>query len=99
MIISIYIKNGTGGYNNHDGCDYLVKKIESTSFMVPRIHESINILEPNDSGLINPNDGNIAKTFHQYLVTDVHYNIVDDADYECDVRIYVVPIGRRVLSN
>ena len=99
MKISIYVKNGTGGYDSHDDCDFLVKRIESKDFPIPRIHESINILEPNDSNILNPNDGKVAKTFHQYLVTDVHYNIVDEPDYEDDVNIFVVPIGRRVLGN
>ena len=77
MIISIYIKSGTGGYSDIDDCDMLVKEFKNTSFPIPRIGESLEILEPNDAKRINKN-GEVLKEYHQYLVTDVRYWIVDE---------------------
>ena len=94
MTISIYIKSGTGGYSDYDGCDRLVKEIEDANFPIPRIHESLEILEPNDDKIINPNTGEIAKTYYQYLVIDVHYWVGHNDRY--GVNVYVVPIGRSV---
>ena len=88
MDISVNIKSGTGGYFDYDGCDLCV--IKNDNLPIPRIGEVLEILEDNDKKTTN-SKGVILKEYHQYLVTDVHYYIVND-DY--DVTIYVVPIGR-----
>lgn len=93
MTISIYIKSGTGGYSDYDGCDRLVKEFKNSKFPIPRINESIEILEPNDAKRTNQN-GEVLKEYHQYLVTDVRYWIIDEE--RNGVSIYVVPIGRSV---
>lgn len=92
MNISIYIKSGTGGYFDYDGCDLRVASIEKENFPIPRIGESIDVLEDDDKKRTNLK-GEIIKKYHQYLVTDVHYWISDDNH---GVAIYVVPIGRSV---
>lgn len=93
MTISIYIKSGTGGYSDYDGCDRLVKEFKDTNFPIPRINETIEILEPNDAKRTNQN-GEVLKEYHQYLVTDVRYWIGHNDRY--GVNVYVVPIGRSV---
>lgn len=92
MDISISIKSGTGGYYDYDGCDLCVTNIENENFPIPRIGETIDVLEDNDKKRKNF-DGKIIREYHQYLVTNVCYCISDN-DY--DVTIYVVPIGRSV---
>lgn len=93
MNISIYIKSGTGRYSDINDCDMLIKEFKNTSFPIPRIGESLEILEPNDAKRINKN-GKVLKEYHQYLITDIHYWIIDEEKNE--VSIYVVPIGRSV---
>lgn len=98
MTIAIIVKSGTGGYYDEGGCDFLVKRIISPHFPIPRINESIDIMESNDSGRTNKN-GEVLKEYHQYLVTDVHYWMVDDwiSDGEkFGVNIYVIPVGRNI---
>ena len=95
MTIEILIKSGTGNYFDYDGCDMLVKRIKDTNFPIPRIGESIKILEDNDQKRTN-NKGVILKEYHQYFVTDVNYWI-DDNTY--GVMVYVVPIGRNALKE
>lgn len=92
MDISIYVKSGTGGYNDYDDCDLLLKRLSTDIFPIPRIGESIDILEDNDEKKTNP-DGAILQEFHEYLVTDVRYWINGDNG---GVSVYVVPIGRHV---
>lgn len=92
MNISINIKSGTGGYFDYDGCDLCLKEIENENFPIPRIGESIDILEDNDKKETN-SKGNVFKVYHQYLVSDIHYWI-SDSSY--GVTIYVLPIGRNV---
>ena len=93
MTISIYIKSGTGGYSDYDGCDMLVKELKNSNFPIPRIHETIEILEPNDTKKTNQ-AGEVLKEYHQYLVTDVRYWIIDEK--KNGVSVYVLPIGRSV---
>ena len=95
MIISINIKNGTGGYTDCDGCDFCVTKMICENFPVPRAGEILELLEDNDKKIANSN-GKVLKEYHQYLVTNIHYWINDTLDY--GVTIYVVPIGRSVDS-
>ena len=92
MVISINVKSGTGGYSDYDGCDLCIKEIESENFPIPRIGESLDIMEDNDRKRTN-DKGKILQEFHTYLVTDVRYWLCDD-DY--GVTIYVIPIGRSV---
>jgi len=92
MTISIYIKSGTGGYYDYGGCDWLIKEIQDDNFPIPRIGESIEILEDNDQKRTN-NAGVILKEYHTYLVTDVRYWINDKSN---GVSIYVIPVGRSV---
>lgn len=92
MIMEIYVKNGTGGYYDEGNCDMLVKKLSTDIRPIPRIGESIDILEDNDTKRTNSN-GVILREYHQYLVTDVRYQIADDVI--CSrISVYVVPIGR-----
>lgn len=92
MNISINIKSGTGGYNDYDGCDFCIKEITDDKFPIPRIGESIDILEENDKNATNYK-GEILKEFHQYLVADVRYWLSGN---KYGVTVYVVPIGRSV---
>lgn len=92
MTISFYIKSGTGGYYDYGGCDLLIKEIQGDNFPIPRIRESIDILEDNDKKETN-HLGVILKVYHQYLVTDVRYWIGEN---KYGVSVYVVPIGRSV---
>ena len=92
MNISVCIKSGTGGYYDYDGCDLCLKKIEYENFPIPRIGETIEILEENDEKRTNYK-GEVLKEFHQYLVRDVRYWMADNT---YGVTIYVVPIGRKV---
>ena len=92
MNISINIKSGTGGYYDYDGCDLCIKEIKNDKFPIPRIGESIDICEENDEKRTN-SKGKILNEYHQYLVTDVHYWISDNA---YGVVVYVVPIGRSI---
>lgn len=94
MNMSIYVKSGTGGYSDDDGCDLLVKKIEDPNFPIPRIGESIDILEKTDSLDWKDANGDPFKEYHQYLVTNVRYWIGNDS---FGVDIYVVPIGRSLF--
>ena len=93
MIIDVYVKSGTGGYSDYDGVDRSIIQIENDTFPIPRIGESIEVLEKNDKGLTD-GSGNVCKEYHQYLVTDVRYWIVDSN--KNGVSIYVVPIGRTI---
>jgi hypothetical protein len=95
MNISINIKSGTGGYDEYDGCDFCVKKIEYENFPIPRIGESIDIREDNDKKIANIK-GEILKEYHEYLVTNVHYWIADNS---YGVTIYVVPVGRNAYKE
>ena len=92
MYISINIKSGTGGYYDYDGCDLCIKEIEYENFPIPRVGESIDILEDNDEKKTS-SKGKVLKELHKYLVNDICYWIVDN-DY--GVTVYVVPIGRSV---
>lgn len=92
MNISINIKSGTGGYYDYDGCDLCLKEMTHENFPIPRIGETIDILEDNDNKTTNSR-GEVLKVLHQYLVNDVNYWISDNA---YGVTIYVVPIGRSV---
>ena len=94
-MMEILIKSGTGNYSDYDGCDMLVKRIEDNTFPIPRIGESIEILEDNDQKRTN-DKGVILKEYHQYFVTDVHYWINENAH---GVMVYVVPIGRNALKE
>ena len=95
MMMSVYVKSGTGGYSDYDGCDLLVKVIPTDTIPVPRIGESIDILEDNDDKKTNAK-GEILKEYHSYLVTDVHYWVCDNSG---GISVYVVPIGRRVQQG
>lgn len=92
MNISINIKSGTGGYYDYDNCDLCIKEIKDDKFPIPRIGESIDILEKNDAERKLQN-GEFFKEYHQYLVSDVRYWISDNT---YGVTVYVVPIGRNV---
>ena len=94
MNIAIKIKSGTGGYYDYSGCDWLKKEIEDDNFPIPRIGETIEILEDNDKKETN-HLGTISKVYHEYLVTDVRYWIGENKQ---GVSIYVVPIGRSVTK-
>lgn len=90
MTISINIKSGTGGYYDYDGCDMHIKNVSTNNFPIPRIGETIEILEDNDKKRMNAK-GEILKEYHDYLVTDVKYRIIPNGNY---VEVYVIPIGR-----
>lgn len=90
--MDILVKNGTGNYSEYDGCDFLVKRIENDKFPIPRIGETIQILEDNDEKQTNSN-GVIFQEYHDYLVRDVVYWV---ADNNYGVNVYVIPIGRSV---
>lgn len=92
MTISINVKSGTGGYYDYDGCDLRLKKMENSNFPIPRIGESIEIWEDDDKKRTN-DKGIILKTYHQYLVSDVRYWIIDE---KYGVTVYVIPIGRNL---
>ena len=92
MEIEVYVKSGTGGYFDEDGCDARIIEIKIDNFPIPRIGEHIDILEPNDMGKTNQS-GEILKEYHQYLVTDVCYWIGNN---QGGVSVYVVPIGRTI---
>lgn len=98
MMMSVYIKSGTGGYFDCDGCDLLVKEISTDVIPVPRIGETLDIREDNDDKKTNA-QGEILKEYHSYLVTDVHY-WVQPSCWTCGdsggISIYVIPIGRHV---
>lgn len=97
MMISVYVKSGTGGYFDHDGCDLLVKEISTDVIPVPRIGESIDIWEDNDDKKTN-SEGEILKEYHRYLITDVRYWVQGPNCWargdSGGISVYVVPIGR-----
>ena len=93
MNISILIKSGTGGYFDECGCDMCLMDIENPNFPIPRIGETIEILENNDKGRTNTK-GEITKEYHDYLIRDIRYWVMNENSY--GVKIYVVPIGRCV---
>ena len=90
MIMSVYVKSGTGGYFDYDGCDLLVKEISTDIIPVPRIGETLDIWENNDDENTD-SKGEILKEYHNYLVTDVCYWVQDNCGA---IAVYVVPIGR-----
>lgn len=92
MNISINVKSGTGGYYDYEGCDCCIKEIKDDNFPIPRIGESIDILEDNDSGRKN-GKGELFQEFHLYEVKDVRYWI---GTTKYGVTVYVVPIGRNL---
>lgn len=92
MNISINIKSGTGGYYDYDGCELCMAEVKHENFPIPRIGESIDILEDNDEKKTNYK-GEVLKEYHQYLVNDVRYWISNN---NYGVTIYVLPIGRKV---
>ena len=92
MMMSVYVKSGTGGHFDYDGCDLLVREISTDTIPVPRIGESIDICEDNDDKKTNAK-GEILKEYHRYLVTDVCYWVNDNSG---GISVYAVPIGRRV---
>ena len=94
MIITVNVKSGTGNYYDPDGCDCCIKQFTSDNFPIPRIGESIDILEDNDKKRTN-SQGKVLQEFHQYLVTNIHYWIVPE---NTGVEVYVVPIGRKILD-
>ena len=93
MIISFLVKSGTGSYYDSGGSDLLIKKIDIENFPIPRIGESIKILEDNDKKREYVYGG-IIKEYHLYLIKEVEYWLTDFNDY--GVNVYVVPIGRGV---
>ena len=99
MVMSIYVRSGTGGHFDCDGCDLLVKEISTDTIPVPRIGESIDIWEDNDDKTTNAY-GEILKEYHTYLVTDVCYWIQGQNcrahGYSGGASVYVVPVGRHV---
>lgn len=92
MNISINIKSGTGGHYDYDGCDLRVKEINQENFPIPRIGETLLLLEDNDGKNTNAK-GTILKEYHEYLITNICYWIIDDNSY--GVIVYVIPIGRK----
>lgn len=90
MTIEFYVKSGTGGYSDEGGCDASVLTIKNDKFPIPRVGESVEILEDNDKGRTNPS-GTVFQEYHQYMVTDVRYWVSGE---RFGVNIYVVPIGR-----
>lgn len=92
MNISICVKSGTGGYYDYDGCDLIIKEIDNAYFPIPRINETIEILENNYKGHTN-SKGEILKEYHEYLVRDVRY-LINNSYHS--VKIYVIPIGRNI---
>lgn len=94
MNISINVKSGTGGYYDYGNCDLKLKDVDET-FPIPRIGESIDILEDNDKKKTNAK-GEVLQEYHQYLVTDVRYWL---AHNNHGITIYVVPVGRTIQSN
>lgn len=92
MNISVNIKNGTGGWADYDSCDFCVTKITHENFPIPRIGETLALLEDNDKGNVN-SKGETLKEYHEYLVTDVRYWIGNN---NYGVTVYVLPIGRSV---
>ena len=95
MQISINIKSGTGGYYDYGGCDCCIKEIEDDNFPIPRIGETIEILEDNDEGFKYTNGG-VCKVYHTYYVTSVNYWV---GDKKYGVTVYVVPIGRSLKAG
>lgn len=95
MVLSICVKNGTGGYFEEDGCNLLLKEIEIEGdyYPIPRIGETIELWEENDQKKTN-SKGKILHEVHEYLVTDVRYCLIDHSNTKYCVTIYVVPIGR-----
>ena len=91
--ISILVKSGTGGYYDYDNCDLRLKTIEYDDFTIPRIGETIRILEDNDSGRISEITKEPVQEMHKYLVRDIEHWIADENH---GIDIYVVPIGRSV---
>lgn len=91
MKISINIKSGTGNYYDYDGCDMCIKELED--FPLPRIGETIQIMEDNDLNKTN-SKGIILKEYHDYLITDIKYWIGAKDNY--GVTVYVIPIGRNI---
>lgn len=96
MTISICIKSGTGNYYDYDGCDMLLKELKNQNFHIPRIHETIEFWEPNDERIKNQQGKTLIES-HEYLVTDVCYQIVDEENFS--VRVYMVPIGRKTKKG
>lgn len=92
MNISVEIKSGTGGYYDYDGCSMQVVKITQKDFPIPRVGETLSVLEDNDKKRTNVK-GEVLKEYHDYLVTEVFYWI---ANNNYGVTIYVIPIGRSV---
>lgn len=88
MELSINIKSGTGGYADYDGCDMIIKRITSANLYVPRIGETIKIFTDCKTCA-----DNLAPTVIEYKVIDVVYDIYSE---NCDVIVYVVPIGRSI---
>lgn len=93
MTVQIRVKSGTGEYYDECNCDFLVGEFKNPNFPIPRIGESIDILEPNDVGKTSKNGG-VLKEYHQYLVTDVRYKVTNGDHFS--VNVYVVPIGRSI---
>ena len=92
MYISVEIKSGTGGYYDYDGCSMEVTKITHKDFPIPRVGETLSLLEDNDKKRTNVK-GEILKEYHDYLITEISYWI---ANNNYGVTIYVIPIGRSV---
>ena len=92
MNISVEIKSGTGGYYDYDGCSMQVAKITQKDFPIPRVGETLSVLEDDDKKRTNVK-GEVFKEYHDYLVTEVFYWIANNS---YGVTIYVIPIGRSV---
>ena len=97
MTIDVLIKSGTGGYYDYDGCSFRVLTIKDNEFPIPRIGETISIMENCDDGRKNQNN-EILQEYHDYLITDVKYWFAWDKDDKSKkgVEVYVVPIGREL---
>ena len=91
MTIKFKVKSGTGGYFDYGACDLILFK--AVLNVVPRIGEKISLLENNDTEKTN-SYGEILKELHEYLVTDVIYDLDEQYDNGCEITVYVVPIGR-----
>lgn len=90
MDICIYVKSNTGGYSDYDSCNLLLQRLNSEQMpYLPKIGEYISIMEPVNSY----DETSVKKEFHDYLVTEIHHNIIDGSVY---IEIFVIPIGRSV---
>ena len=77
---NVYIKSGTGGHFDEDGCDNLIAELV-TPFL-PRIGEIISLEERNKEN----------KLYYQsYLIRDIKY-WVQENNQNNGIDLYVIPI-------